>query len=258
MEEGDYVTFSEVQGMTELNNCKPIKIKVLGPYTFSIGDTTEFSKYERGGIATQVKMPKTISFKSLKDSLKNPEFLITDFAKFDYPQQLHLAFATLHKYIEKNGRVPKPWSNDDASEFLSLAKSLSVDGGNDTEPNVSLLETFAKVAAGSLNPINATIGGVVAQEVMKACSGKFHPIYQWLYFDAIETLPSESGEITEELAAPQNSRYDGQIAVYGSEFQKKLGKFLHNISCIDYLFSYNCRSFKIFCCWSWCYWMRIT
>lgn len=27
-EDGDYVTFSEVQGMTELNGCKPMKIKV--------------------------------------------------------------------------------------------------------------------------------------------------------------------------------------------------------------------------------------
>lgn len=27
-EDGDYVTFSEVQGMTELNGCKPVKIKV--------------------------------------------------------------------------------------------------------------------------------------------------------------------------------------------------------------------------------------
>lgn len=28
LEDGDYVTFSEVQGMTELNGCKPVKIKV--------------------------------------------------------------------------------------------------------------------------------------------------------------------------------------------------------------------------------------
>ena len=26
----DYVTFTDVQGMTELNGCEPIKIKVLG------------------------------------------------------------------------------------------------------------------------------------------------------------------------------------------------------------------------------------
>lgn len=28
LEDGDYVTFSEVQGMTELNGCRPIMIKV--------------------------------------------------------------------------------------------------------------------------------------------------------------------------------------------------------------------------------------
>lgn len=29
-ESGDYVTFTEIQGMTELNGCKPVEIKVLG------------------------------------------------------------------------------------------------------------------------------------------------------------------------------------------------------------------------------------
>ena len=33
-ETGDYVTFSEVQGMTQLNGCEPIKIKVLGECEF--------------------------------------------------------------------------------------------------------------------------------------------------------------------------------------------------------------------------------
>ncbi|KAL1501297.1 hypothetical protein ABEB36_006643 [Hypothenemus hampei] len=221
MEDGDYITFSEVEGMTELNGCAPIKIKVLGPYTFSIGDTSSYSKYQRGGIATQVKMPKELHFKALKESLENPEFVITDFAKFDNPSQLHIAFSTLHSYIEKHGRVPKPWSNEDAAEFLAIAQA-NVNSG-DMELNTDLLDTFAKVCAGDLNPMNATIGGIVAQEVMKACSGKFHPIVQWLYFDAIECLPADKSEITEELAAPLGSRYDGQIAVFGRDFQNKLG-----------------------------------
>lgn len=50
--------------MVELNNCKPRKIKVLGPYTFSIGDTRNFSEYQREGIVTQVKMPTTLRFVS--------------------------------------------------------------------------------------------------------------------------------------------------------------------------------------------------
>lgn len=32
-ESGDYVTFTEIQGMTELNGCKPVEIKVLGKNT---------------------------------------------------------------------------------------------------------------------------------------------------------------------------------------------------------------------------------
>lgn len=38
LEDGDYVTFSEVQGMTELNGCKPIMIKVKQDQIFIGGD----------------------------------------------------------------------------------------------------------------------------------------------------------------------------------------------------------------------------
>lgn|SRR6218665_2753211 len=34
----------------------------LGPYTFSIGDTSQLSDYTQGGVVTQVKMPKTVNF----------------------------------------------------------------------------------------------------------------------------------------------------------------------------------------------------
>jgi ubiquitin-activating enzyme E1 len=62
LEDGDFVTFSEVQGAVELNGCEPRKVSVKGPYTFSIGDTTAFGTYKAGGIFTQVKMPKVLEF----------------------------------------------------------------------------------------------------------------------------------------------------------------------------------------------------
>ncbi|KAJ7390879.1 E1 ubiquitin-activating protein [Desmophyllum pertusum] len=71
--------------------------------------------------------------------------------------------------------------------------------------------------------MQGVIGGITAQEVMKACSGKFHPIYQLLYFDSLECLPEE-GEISEASCQPIGSRYDAQLAVFGSEFQKKLSE----------------------------------
>ena len=52
------------QGMVEVNG-REFTIKELGPFAFSIGDTTEFSQYLRGGIVTEVKKPKSITFVSL-------------------------------------------------------------------------------------------------------------------------------------------------------------------------------------------------
>ncbi|MGH0152907.1 UNVERIFIED_CONTAM: hypothetical protein FKN15_032581 [Acipenser sinensis] len=227
-ESGDYVTFTEIQGMTELNNCEPVEIKVLGPYTFSICDTSSFSDYVRGGIVSQVKVPKKISFKSLSASLAEPEFVLTDFAKFERPGQLHLGFQALQRYQKQHGRSPKPWSQSDAEEFVSLCKSLneSLSGSAKQEQlDEGLLKKLAYLAMGDLAPVNAFIGGLAAQEVMKACTGKFMPIMQWLYFDALECLSEEEGVmLSEEECAPRNCRYDGQIAVFGSKLQEKLSK----------------------------------
>ncbi|XP_063225748.1 ubiquitin-like modifier-activating enzyme 1 [Bacillus rossius redtenbacheri] len=229
LEDGDYVTFSEVQGMTELNGCEPKKISILGPYTFSIGDTSGYSEYVRGGMVTQVKMPKILSFKCLKESLKEPEFLITDFAKFDRPPQIHLAFIALHKYVEQYGDLPKPWNSEDAEKFVALAKVSTVDGGTDSEVNADILEIFAMISRGDLSPMNSFTGGVVAQEVMKACCGKFSPIFQWMYFDALECLPPDFKKVAEKDCQMQGTRYDSQVAVFGTEFQKRLGKLKYFI-----------------------------
>lgn len=127
--------------MTELNGSEPKKIKVLGPYTFSIGDTSEFGAYVRGGVATQIKMPIQITFKSLEKAFLSPEFLCTDFAKFDRLAQLHIAFHGYEKFIEKYDRKPKPWNNKDAELFIELCKTLN----GEIELDEKILEKFSKV-----------------------------------------------------------------------------------------------------------------
>jgi ubiquitin-activating enzyme E1 len=223
-EDGDFVTFSELQGITELNACEPREIKVLGPYTFSIGDTSNLSDYARGGIVTQVKMPKIVVFKSLRESLDAPEQLITDFAKFDRPGQLHIAFQALHEYAKKNKSLPKPRCKADAESLYELAKEVNGKAGAAVdELDEKLLHEVAYSAVGDLCPMQAVIGGIAAQEVMKACSGKFMPILQWLYYDALECLPEDTSSLTEESCKPRGSRYDGQIAVLGQDFQDTFG-----------------------------------
>ena len=216
LEDGDFVTFTEVKGMENLNGCEPRKVTVKGPYTFTIGDTTGFPTYVSGGIFTQVKMPKPIHFKSLRQSLAEPELFITDFGKFDRPATLHAGFQALSTFFEKNGRLPRPRNAEDAANVLSLAKGIA---GN-TEIDAKVVEELSYQASGDLSPMVAVIGGFVAQEVLKACSSKFHPMVQHLYFDSLESLPSTLP--SESDAAPIGSRYDGQIAVFGKAFQEKI------------------------------------
>ncbi|XP_059800567.1 ubiquitin-like modifier-activating enzyme 1 isoform X2 [Hypanus sabinus] len=220
---GDFVTFSEVQGMTELNNCKPMEIQVIDAYSFSICDTTSFGDYKGGGIVTEVKMPQRLTFKCLKEALQEPTYQISDFGKMDRQGTLHIAFLALHGFVRDHGRLPKPWGKADAELLVNMANKLNeeVPSVLGEEPlNEDLVRKLAFVATGNLNPMNAFIGGVAAQEVMKACTGKFRPLHQWMYFDALECLPEQNEEVL--AFHPRDCRYDGQITVFGMDFQQKL------------------------------------
>lgn len=221
LEDGDYVTFSEIEGMEALNGCEPRKITVKGPYTFSIGDVSGLGQYQRGGMYQQVKMPKIVNFKSFTNALKEPEFLISDFAKFDRPQQLHLGFQALHAFQVSKGRLPNPMDDEDATIVLGAAKKFAEEEGLELELDEKLLKELSYQALGDLNPMAAFFGGITAQEILKAVSGKFQPINQWMYFDSLESLPT-STKRSPELCKPIGSRYDGQIAVFGTEYQNKI------------------------------------
>lgn len=54
---------------------------------------------------------------------------------------------------------------------------------------------------------------VLVWQVMKAVSGKFHPIFQWFYFDSVESLP-------ENLPLPPEE-VDLQVGV-GSDEQPEM------------------------------------
>jgi len=238
-EDGDFVIFDEVLGMNELNCSKPIAIKeIKGPYSFTLDlDTSSFNAYVGGGIVQQVKVPKKLKFLPYNSALRHPgEFTITDFAKIGRAEQLHLGFqALLHFQSRHDGQLPEIGNEDQANEVVALAKeinqkskeaSASVAEGDQPihfleEVDEAIIKKLALFSRGDLSPMAAFFGGIAAQEVLKI-SGKFHPIYQWLYFDAVECLPSE--EVDWNDHKPIGSRYDNQIAVFGNKFQHKLGQ----------------------------------
>ncbi|XP_034022237.1 ubiquitin-like modifier-activating enzyme 1 [Thalassophryne amazonica] len=219
------VYFSQVQGMTELNSMGPVEVKVCGPHSFTIGDTSSFSAYKRGGIVTEVKTPFILEYKPLSEALLDVQLIkMTDFGKASRHQTLHLAFQALHSFVKKEQRLPRPRSQSDADTLVALVKEMNA-AAQLEQLDEAMVRTLAYTAQGELAPVNAFIGGLAAQEVIKACSGKFTPLKQFLYFDALECLPEDADEevcLTEGSFSPKGTRYDGQIAVFGSAFQQKL------------------------------------
>src|SRR5271156_2032813 len=221
LEDGDFVEFTELKGMEGLNGTDPRKITVKGPYTFSIGDVSGLGTYEGGGLWSQVKMPKFMDFQPLSEQLEKPTFMVSDFAKFDRPQQLHFGILALREFAKHQGSMPRPHNEADAKEVVAIATKLAKDNEAEVEIDEKLLTELSFQAQGDLSPMAAFFGGLAAQEVLKSISGKFTPIFQWLYFDSLESLPT-SVKRSEELCKPLGTRYDGQIAVFGKEFQEKL------------------------------------
>jgi len=227
--DGDWVVFREVQGMTQLNDGKPRQIKVTGPYSFSIEDTTGYSAYVSDGIVTQTKVPHSIKFSSYKQSLVQPkhsgeEMHVPDMAKFGRSEQLHFAVQAVMAYREKHGQLPPVRDAAAADECVQLAKEMNSARISEGEPSVFVEEVEADVvknvamfARCMISPMAAFLGGVVAQEVVKF-TGKYTPLHQFLYLDMFELCPAPEPPDWK----PLGSRYDDQIAIFGSAIQQAI------------------------------------
>ena len=135
---------------------------------------------------------------------------------------LHVGFRALDEFRLRQGRLPRPRNEEDANVVLQIAVEINKASASPLEElNDKLIKELAYQAVGDVAPMAAVIGGLVAQEVLKAVSGKFNPIHQFMYFDSLESLPANS-ELSEAACQPTGSRYDAQIAVFGSEFQQKM------------------------------------
>jgi len=225
-EDGGLVKFREVKGMTELNEeSRVFEIKVINASSFSIGDTSAFSEYASGGIATEVKKAFQMSFLPLRQAIEEPEILVADWAKFSNPQTLHVGMQALDSFSATHSRLPNPWDAADASSIVQLAKEINEKSKNKQEAlDEGLLRRLAYTSQGSIVPLTAFMGGVAAQEAIKACTGKFTPLHQWLYLDTVEVLPvpEEGQQLDHAQFQPRGNRYDAQVICIGSELSDKL------------------------------------
>lgn len=55
--------------------------------------------------------------------MAEPEILMTDFAKFERPGQLHVGFLAIHAFQKKHNRLPAPWNQVTITHDTSDIKS---------------------------------------------------------------------------------------------------------------------------------------
>ena len=62
--------------------------------------------------------------------MTDPEFVMSDFAKFERPAQLHLAYQALDAFVKEAGQLPRPYNKEDALKVVELAKTINSSATN--------------------------------------------------------------------------------------------------------------------------------
>lgn len=87
----------------------------------------------------------------------------------------------LHAFQAQHGALPKPWDRADAAALIALAQKINGEAKFKVDRvDERLLTQLAFTSRGALVGISAFFGGLVAQEILKAVSGKFTPLRQWV------------------------------------------------------------------------------
>uniref|UniRef100_A0A671RPG8 Ubiquitin-like modifier-activating enzyme 6 n=1 Tax=Sinocyclocheilus anshuiensis TaxID=1608454 RepID=A0A671RPG8_9TELE len=214
LQTGQSVCFKEISGMSELNGTTH-QVTVLSPYSFAIGDTSSFQPYAHAGIFRLVKMPKIFTFETMEQQLSDPRLLTPDFSKPEAPLQLHTIMLALDAFLEQYARLPNIGCLQDAELLLKFTEEISRTLKNKVCINQELVRSVSRCARGCLSPLAAAVGGIASQEVLKALTGKFSPLQQWV----------EAHCFNVDFGVCRGDRYDALRACIGESLCLKLHKF---------------------------------
>lgn len=208
---GDCVEFEEIQGMIELNHTTAHTINVISPYSFSIGDTTEYHPYTgNGGYFQQIKQPVIQSYKQLSDTIESPN-IIDDW--YGTSLSLHVLHLAIHQFYKQYNRYVIASNDHDIDIIKSMSEQI-IQQYNYKSIDLNLIQRVARGSRSVISPMAAVIGGIAAQETLKSVTGKFNPIQQWYYYDCSSALPSNM-LLSTEYHITTNTRYDDYINVFG-------------------------------------------
>lgn len=209
LNDGDYVIFDEVKGMTELNG-QIIKVKKIDHNKYSICDTTKYGKYiPSNANITKVILPLTIDFLEFNEALKKQEKMSLSFDSYkdnhEKEKQVILCFISCHHCSGE--KVTFDQLLNAATEVNSIYKIVD-------EIDVEILREFSRESGAVISPTCSVFGGIVALEIIKSITGFLVPIDQFLAMQWTAALPKD---VKFEL---KNDRYDPYRIVFGNQQQE--------------------------------------
>ena len=232
--DGGFITFSDIEGMTELNG-KEFPVEYEDFQSFRIlQDTSNFKDYIKGGKATKViknTVKQYFDFNSRSNIITdmNHPFLVLDSEKIGRSELLYMALIGIHDYyISHNCTLPELNNLSQAKEieknvkqfYDSVKKNKIVWFQGIQEYDEKVVINVIRWCRAEICPITAFFGGIVSHEIIKA-TGKYEPIDQWLIMDFFEIVENIKEDANRDI---KGSRYDDQIAIFGNEIQNKIEK----------------------------------
>jgi len=136
------------------------------------------------------------------------------------------SFQALDSYVSAHGRIPR--SKIDSETFLELARTAcdpfatgDEDGSKVGKEWKRHCQNFLKTCPAKFVPLQAIFGAVASQECLKAVSGLYNPIQQFLLYDCDEILNIEKAIATAE-DNDDESVMTGLSFILGSETVRRL------------------------------------
>lgn len=218
---GDSIRFQYRNG--ELSEDQLVVTDVQTPYRF-VADLSAVS-LDAAAFATKInhdaasfcriKSSQELTFRPIESAMESAKTDGSLFTPCDLEKSFDLSrrsaslscFQALSCFVQAKRKLP---TLSDVDDFWELAKNTSWSKDDDGEDDGKKhCISFLRGCAAKFTPFQAVFGAIVAQEALKAATGLYYPVRQFLLYDCDEVLycaPQRPVERKSSLEAPEGER----------------------------------------------------
>lgn len=224
----------------ELGRCEVLRVK--NPTQFTVRRVHANGDYEETNAEdyihrvnhdalsfSRIKLPREVEFISLWKALEGQAdadkdlFAASDLEKsFDMTRRsaVMACFSALDSYAHEYGRLPAALVSGDISIFKNMAAQAARGDHGSEKAFSTITKGFGQCSKAKIAPVQALCGALGAQEALKAASGLYNPIKQFLLYDCDELLQKVKGYGEEDANGCEGAA--GQAYALGKSLTKKL------------------------------------